>query len=92
MSTRAYSYPDEPWTHDWGYEVVGFFGDADRDPAHGVLVTITAGSPLQAEQRALTYLIANFHDPVDGRLESSADLEPISENRYCTRITWHTRP
>jgi hypothetical protein len=86
MATLAGSYVEEQWTHDWQYGVESFWGDADYDDEHGAVVTIVADSPEQAEQRALTYAIANFDGPRPIRAE--AEPERVDLVSYRVRLVW----
>lgn len=87
MATSAFSYEPEEWTHDWEYSVVGYFGDPDSGGTFGADTRILAGTPGQAERRVLTYIAANFDDPMDGRVTAEA-LGGNSDGTYLVRVTW----
>ena len=86
MATLAGSYTEEQWTHDWQYGVESFWGDADYDDEHGAFVTIVADSPQQAEQRALTYAIANFDGPRP--IKAEADPGLVEPGKCRVKLTW----
>lgn len=86
MTTRPFSYAPEPWTHDWDCRTVGNFGDVGYGNLYGIDVTILADSAEQAEQRALTYIDANYDDPTP--LHAEANPTPVAPGRYKVRVTW----
>lgn len=86
MTTLYSQFTAEPWTHAWEYDTQSWFGDPDETPEHGVVATILADSPKQAEERVLTYIPANFDD--DAPLRAEAETEPVEPGRYRVKVFW----
>lgn len=86
MATNYSPFQDEAWSHDWDYAPKSFFGDPDETPEHGVIATIRADSPEQAERRVLIYIVANFDD--DAPLRAEANPTPVTPGTYEVKIVW----
>jgi hypothetical protein len=89
MPTHASPLSTEPWSHDWGFNVLSRFGDPDEGPTYGVVVSIKATSDTEAERRALTYLINNFDDDDRHRVVATSEgaLNP-SDGTYRVRLDY----
>lgn len=87
MATVFSPFPGEPWSHDWAYAPESWFGDPDETPEHGVVATINADSPEEAEKRVLVYIPANFDDP-DMPLRAEAEETPVEPGRYRVKVVY----
>jgi hypothetical protein len=99
MTTHMYSFAPlaQHWseTKDWAAKIVSHFGDPDEGVEHGLVLTTRATDPVNAEQRALTYIELNFDDPMDRKVTAIAELEPVDtdlfETTYRVRVSWSHR-